>query len=68
MGRRVAHLPDVGILLTHTNHDALMTWTTDNGSMKRVSGQKGLANILYVRKNSTGGIITYDMLRRLPAR
>ena len=59
MRRERAGLPDVGVLLAHTNHDALVTWTTDDGSVGRVSDWKRLADTKYVRENSTGSIITY---------
>ena len=34
MKREGADPPNVGILLAHTDHDALVTWTTDDGSMR----------------------------------
>lgn len=59
MRREGAGLPNVGVLLAHTDHDTLVTWTTDDGSMGRVSDWKRLANTKYIRENSTRSIITY---------
>ena len=57
MSREGADLPDVGLLLTHTDHDALVTWTTDNGSVGCVSDRERLVDTRYVRENCTGGIV-----------
>ena len=42
MRRQGADVPDVGVLLTHTDHNTLMTWTTDNGSVGHVRDGKDL--------------------------
>ena len=41
MRRKGVGLPDVGVLLAHTNHDTLMTWTTDDGSVGHINDWKG---------------------------
>ena len=68
MRRGGTGLPNVGVLLAHTDHDTLMTWTTDDGSVGRVSDRKRLVDTRYIRENSAGSVITWDTLSRSSVR
>lgn len=59
---RGANLPNVGVLLTHADHNALMARTTDNGSTGYVSDGIRLVDARYVRENGAGCIVAYDTL------